>query len=277
MNMPCPLCECSSKKVFDVKGYSVLDCLGCSHRFAEVHADESHVEKIYDNSYFSGGGAGYSDYLSEGEILRKHGRRYAKRISKYTSPGRMLDVGAAAGFILQGFIDRGWTGVGLEPNPSMVRVGAEHLHLEARQGSIEYFQTSEKFDLISMIQVVAHLYQPRKAFEKASELLKDRGYLLVETWDQGSFSARILGRSWHEYSPPSVLHWFTKARLTAFLEQFGFAKVTTGRPVKQISGAHAKSLLRYRLGENLALKLIPDKVTFPYPSEDLFWALYQKF
>ena len=275
--MNCPLCQSKSEFVFEVKGYNLLDCVNCSHRFAEIDADENHVAEVYSDEYFNGGGAGYSDYLIEAEMLRKRGQMYAEKIEKFSSKkGKILEVGAAAGFILQGFIDEGWKGIGLEPNEEIAKTGREKFGLEINKGSIETFQTEEKFDLVSMIQVVAHFYNPQKAFENASKLLNKDGILLIETWNRESFSARIFGKNWHEYSPPSVLHWFSIDGLSEFLKELGFEKITHGRPSKKISGKHAKSLLKYRLGDNFLLNLIPEKINFPYPSEDLFWALYQK-
>lgn len=188
----------------------------------------------------------------------------------------MLDVGAAAGFILQGFIDRGWQGTGLEPNENIAKAGCEKFGLDIRQGSLENFETIEKFDLISMIQVGAHFYEPRTAFQKAANLLNENGFLLIETWNRDSISAKIFGKNWHEYSPPSVLQFFSEDGLTEFLKGFGFVKTASGRPSKKISGAHAKSLLKHKIGDNFLLKIIPDKLNFPYPSEDLFWAIYSK-
>jgi SAM-dependent methyltransferase len=275
--MKCPLCQYSSEAAFTVKGYSLLDCRKCTHRFAEVaNTGNDHAKAIYDDSYFSGGGAGYLDYLLEGEMLRERGRRYAQKLEKYTQPGRVLDVGAAAGFILKGFADKGWRGMGLEPNEGMAAYGRRKLGVDVRCGTLETFETDKKFDLVSMIQVAGHFYQPQKAFENAAHLLDGDGHLLVETWNRGSISARILGKHWHEYSPPSVLHWFSLKGLSDFLGTLGFEKVANGRPAKKISGGHARSLLRYRLGDSFALKLIPEKMYFPYPSEDLFWALYRK-
>jgi SAM-dependent methyltransferase len=275
--MKCPLCQSESKQVFEIKGFNVLDCLICGHRFAEISADENHVSSIYSDEYFNGGGAGYSNYLIEGEMLRKRGQMYAEKLEKFTEAGKILDVGAAAGFILQGFTDKNWQGIGIEPNNSMVTFGRENLNLDLRQGSLENFQTNEKFEAISMIQVVAHFYNPKKSFENARNLLKDNGFLLIESWNRESFSAKLLGKHWHEYSPPSVLQWFSLNGLSNFLKnEFGFEKIASGRPSKKISGEHAKSLLKYRLGDNFLLNLIPDKINFPYPSEDLFWAIYRK-
>lgn len=274
--MKCPLCQGESKTAFVVKGYSLRDCKKCTHRFAEVAAGRDHARTVYDDSYFSGGGAGYSNYLLEREMLRQRGRMYAKKLSRYAERGKTVDVGAAAGFILKGFLDEGWRGMGLEPNERMTAYGREKLGLNMQCATLETFESREKFDLITMIQVAAHFYEPRKAFETASRLLNNKGHLLIETWNRNSFSARILGKHWHEYSPPSVLQWFSLESLTAFLKTIGFEKVTHGRPAKKISGDHARSLLRYRLGDSFVLKLIPERMYFPYPAEDLFWALYRK-
>lgn len=275
--MNCPLCGKNSGRVFETHNYWIRDCAACGHRFTEISADEAHVAEVYDDSYFTGGGAGYSDYAQEAEMLRNRGRMYAKKLAKYSDKtGKMLDVGAAAGYILQGFADENWRGIGLEPNENIARIGREKLNLDIRRGSLESFETDEKFDLISIIQVAAHFYDPRKAFEKAFELLNENGFLLIETWNRDSFSAKIFGKNWHEYSPPSVLQFFSEKGLTKFLKEIGFEKIGGGRPSKKISGAHAKSLLRHKTGDNFLLKLIPDGFNFPYPSEDLFWALYQK-
>jgi SAM-dependent methyltransferase len=275
--MNCPLCNSESKFAFAAKGFDLRDCLQCSHRFTEISADENHVAEIYDDSYFNGGAAGYSDYLAGSEMLVNRGEMYAKIIQKHSKNiGKMLDVGAAAGFLLKGFVNKNWCGIGLEPNAEMAKFGCETLNLEIKQGSLEAFETDKKFDLISMIQVAAHFYAPAKAFEKASDLLNKNGLLLIETWNRESLSARIFGKNWHEYSPPSVLQFFSEKGLSNFLETLGFEKIARGRPSKKISGAHAKSLLKYLLGDNFLLKMIPDKINFPYPSEDLFWALYRK-
>ena len=236
------------------------------------------MAEIYSDEYFTGGGAGYADYLAEGEMLRARGRDYARILSRFTEPGKILDVGAAAGFILQGLVESGWQGAGVEPNAAMARAGRERFGLRIECGDLENYQSSEIFDAVSMIQVAAHFHDARRAFEKAFDLLKPDGLLLVETWNFKSLTARAFGKNWHEYSPPSVLHWFAPETLTNFLAAIGFEKVARGRPAKKLSGGHAKSLLEYRLGKRVAplLKIIPDRVNFPYPAEDLFWIIFRK-
>lgn len=274
--MNCNFCNGSPKEVFEAKGVPVLDCTNCGHRFAAIDATSDHTEEHYSDGYFNGGGAGYSDYTAEAQLLRSRGAMYADLIAPYCQPGEMLDVGAAAGYILQGFCDRGWRGIGVEPNAAIAGIGRDKFQLDIKQGTLESFESDKRFDLISMIQVAAHFFDAKRSFDNARELLVPGGHLLIETWDRGSLSARIFGKNWHEYSPPTVLHWYSKQWLTDHLEASGFERVAGGRPSKRISGGHIRSLLKYRLGNISLLKLIPERVEFPYPSEDLFWALFRK-
>lgn len=281
--MQCPICRSASRQVFQKHSYGIRQCENCGHRFCELEPSVEHVRTVYGDGYFTEGGAGYSDYLSEMELLVAHGTRYGRLLQRYTTPGRVLDIGAAAGFILKGLQSQGWQGIGLEPNATMAQHGQQTFGLDIRVGTLETFESSEQFKLISMVQVVAHFYELQKAFQSAAALTEPGGYWLIETWNKDSWMARLLGENWHEYSPPSVLHWFSPASLTRLASQFGFSLIARGRPEKWLKGAHAKSLVRYKLetsrlgraGAGL-LDIIPDGIRIPYPTFDLFWAIYQK-
>jgi SAM-dependent methyltransferase len=239
------------------------------------------VGRVYGDDYFQGGGAGYPDYLAEAQILREHGRRYAKLMERFSKPGRILDVGAAAGFLLSGFAEAGWSGCGIEPNQSMA-ASARERGLCVFPGTLEDFRDDERFDLVSLVQVLAHFVDPLRALERAASLTKVGGLWLIETWDRESWTARLSGRRWHEYSPPSVLHWFTRESVAELASRFGFREIARGRPSKKLSAAHAKSLLVYKLGQGTPGKwfasfagLVPDRWSLPYPAEDLFWSVFR--
>lgn len=281
--MRCVICSGETRRLFSHHDYWIRGCHDCRHRAAEIGVASGHVERVYDDHYFDGGGAGYSDYVSEARILTAHGRRYSRLLAAHMQPGEMLDVGAAAGFVLKGFVDDGWRGSGIEPNEKMAEHAREQLKLDVAVGAFEEFPFRQQYDLISMIQVIAHFVDPAAALRRAAELLRADGFLLVETWDRESRTARLFGKRWHEYSPPSVLHWFSRDGLASLAAQFNFRVVARGRPTKKIGGAHALSLLRYRLKGTPLEKLItgltrvvPPELTFPYPAEDLFWVLFQK-
>jgi SAM-dependent methyltransferase len=262
--------------------YWICGCVECGHRSADLRNPSGHVERVYDDEYFEGGGAGYSDYLAESDILRSHGKRYGRLLQRYMPVGTVFDVGAAAGFVLQGLVDAGWNGRGIEPNLRMSEHARSRLGLRVDTGSLESFHTEERFDLVTLIQVVAHFTDVRKAFEVSSEITRPGGFWLIETWNRASWTARIFGRRWHEYSPPSVVHWFTPGTLRALARQFGLREIAAGRPSKWLNGAHAASLLQYKLGGSLPGRLLGragkllENLSLPYLGDDLFWMLFRK-
>ncbi len=290
--MPCPICGAHTRRVFAKDGYPIHECIACHHRHVPLPPRTNHIAAVYGDHYFQArsgqGSAGYPDYLAEADLLQAHGWRYAELLQRFMPLGTVLDVGAAAGFVLQGLVERGWRGVGLEPNGTMSAYGRTQLGLTMVTGALEDAQivknaSNGSFDLVTMIQVIAHFQDLHRALTHAANLTRDGGFWLIESWDRTSWPAWLLGRYWHEYSPPSVLHWFSPAGVAELTSQLGFVEVARGRPQKRLKGAHTKSLLRYKLqGLPLATRLalpfalIPDRLTLPYPNFDLFWILLQK-
>ncbi len=290
--MPCPICGARTRRVFVKDGYPIHECIACHHRNVPLPPRSNHLAEIYGDHYFQAqrgrGSAGYPNYLAEGDLLQAHGWQYAELLQRYMPLGTVLDVGSAAGFVLQGLVERGWRGVGLEPNARMSEYGRTQLGLTVVTGALEDAKIVKNagkgsFDLITMIQVIAHFQDLHRALTHAAGLTRDDGFWLIESWDRTSWPAWLLGRYWHEYSPPSVLHWFSPAGIVQLTSQLGFVEVARGRPQKRLTGTHVKSLLRYKVQGlplaallTLPLAVIPDALTIPYPNFDLFWILLQK-
>jgi len=292
----CPICRSFVNVHVQVDGYEVLRCSRCAHQFANTQPSQSHVAEQFGDNYFLGGEtSGYDDYLSNKLIIQAHASRYAEIVAKHLTPTqqfpdrKMLDIGCAAGFVMQGFQYHGWEATGLDPNEMMVNY-AKRNDLRAYQATLEsVFDPScelappEEFDLVSLIQVVAHLTDISVATQNLKRLVRPSGFVLVETWDSRSVTARILGKRWHEYSPPNVLHYFSTDSLDHLLGQADFEFVAGGRPEKRINMGHGRSIFNYKYGHTpwgkaclFASRLLSDDFAVRYPSEDLFWRLYKK-
>lgn len=269
----CPICSNHDLQVFaKIKEWNIWECQNCHHQFIKESAD---YETIYNDAYFHGAEGGYPDYLENADQLLAQGRWYGNLVNKYTEPGRILDVGTASGHILKGFTETGWSGLGLEPNKAMVDIGRKELHLEMINKGIETFENDEKFDLISMIQVISHISGINLALKKASELTKPNGLLLIETWKRDSWVYSFTKMHWHEYNPPSVRHWFLSENIDTLASKYGYKKIATGRRLKKIRGNFSKSMFTHPLLRWMT-SVIPDHITIPYPGDDLFWILYRK-
>jgi SAM-dependent methyltransferase len=279
----CPLCGGPPAPWADKRGHTIYECADCGHRFARPLADvDGHVTAVYGDHYFHGGADGYRDYLAEGELLRAHGRRYGELLSRHAAPGSVIDVGAAAGFLLQGLGDAGWRGVGVEPNAAMARHAREELGLDVRALPIERFEATDPVDAAVLVQVLPHVIDPVSVLERVVGWVRPGGLVLIETWNRSSLLARGFGIGWHEYNPPSVLHWFNPQSVRAVVGRLGAAEIATGTPAKYIAVGNAQSALQHAAdGSRLwsvaakALGALPPRWKLRYPAEDLAWQLFR--
>ncbi len=279
----CDICLSDAKLIQMKQGYQILSCSKCSYMRLETEMDSSQIKDIYSDNYFFGGKDGYDDYLAEEKLLTKRGIYYSELLKHFTTPGKFLCVGSAAGFTMNGFIQSGWKGKGIEINNTMANFGRTKYGLDIITGNFENIEIDVKFDLVNMIQVISHFNDINKALNNAHKLLNDGGLLLVETWNKDSFIAKLFGENWHQYSPPSVVRWFSVQGLTKLVESHNFKLLKKHKTIKWISSSHAKSLASYKFSEfkggkylNKIVNLIPDNFSIPYPGDDLFWAIFQK-
>ena len=275
----CPICQHHSKRAFQKQGFWLRDCGYCGHRFAEVTTTPTHADDVFGDAYFAGEPAGYGDYLAQGRSLRQQGRRYGMLLTHYTTPGRVLAVGAAAGFILKGLADVGWEPAGIDPNARMVRYGQQELDLPLRQTTLEQFTAPAlTYDLVTFMQVLPHLHNLDQALTVASRVTKPRGYWLVEIRDRTSRSARFQGHRWSAYQPPTVLHWFSPTGVIQLARQYGFRPIAQGTPQKWTRTEQVKTQLRDRLPGVLRpmIRLLPDGWPLPCWPAGQRWVLLQK-
>lgn len=201
--MKCPVCFFNYSKPFirDERGYLIVSCDNCEHVYLDFEPLPDHVLSVYSDDYFNGRKDGYPDYIQLESLLVRRGHYYSNIIGQFTNPGSMIDVGCASGFIMKGFKDNGWEVKGIEPNINMAKYGRSKFDFDISETVFELYQGQNTFDLITMIQVIAHFYDVRRCLKKAYRLLKPNGLLLIETWNKDSFTAKIMGNAWHEYSP----------------------------------------------------------------------------
>jgi 2-polyprenyl-3-methyl-5-hydroxy-6-metoxy-1,4-benzoquinol methylase len=283
----CSVCGCSAVLSFHIETYPVFQCRACQHRFTRLERPlDEHLATTYSDAYFTGGGAGYPSYLDAAPVLAKQGKYYCELLARFgVTSGHVLDVGCAAGLLLEQFVRCGWQGLGLEPNATLAAFGRSELGLDIINASIEEFGGSVPagpFTLVLMIQVLAHLADPRSAFAKAVSKLQEGGHVLIETWDHQSRTARLFGRRWHEYSPPSVLQWFCRRSLLHLLVDHGLRVLAWGRPNKRLQWRHAQSLVEYKLPRiprrvfKTLAAAAPGNLEIPYPGDDVLWVIAQK-
>lgn len=237
----CSVCESPN---FSLQGfinnYQILKCRRCGFMFADIDFQDFDFKNYYSEYYFEkvhkdgyDGYVGYEDYiknrLTKWPEYKSGYEEQIKKIERFVSCGRLLEVGCAAGFLLKVARERGWDCYGIEISEYTSRYAREKLNLSVRQVTIENTNFPQgHFDVICCYQTIEHMVQPDIFLREATKILKKGGYIVISTIDFGSWYARflrLLRISYEMLRPPEHISYFSRKTLSLMLERYGFQVV----------------------------------------------------
>lgn len=169
-------------------------------------------------------GADDSLYASQAETRINTFRDALRLVEKYTGlkTGRILDVGAAAGFFLKVAKDHGWETYGVEPSKWSVDFGNRNYDVNIKRGTLDNVKFRERFfDVVTMWDVLEHVPDPQPTLKEIYRVLKPGGYLVVNYPDIGTPLAKLMGSKWW-FLLSVHLFYFDKNSMTKILEDAGF-------------------------------------------------------
>ncbi len=181
--------------------------------------------------------------------------------------GRLLDVGSAHGWFLRAAVRRGWSAVGIEPDPEIAGRAGEG-GAEVRVGAFpEALQPGDKFDVVAFNDVFEHLPDVHAALRAAARALAPGGLLIVNLPDaRGAFHrvARALSRLglhgplerlWQKGFASPHLSYFTAPLLQRLAGQHRFRRVGGSRlPAVAFRGLWSR--LRYDRSASVAASAV---------------------
>ncbi len=177
------------------------------------------IEKIHNDPHYGfdrGDEVGSMRYAADVmETVHKVRRR----------AGRLLDIGCAKGMFLAVARHHGWEGIGVDFNPDAVSYARDVFGVHAMVGNAEDMAFGDdRFDLITMWDVIEHLPEPLRFLSKLKNLLKPDGLLAFETPNAASLYARLRRKYWgygphhlYYYSPDTIKCLLDKAGLRIHL------------------------------------------------------------
>jgi len=142
----------------------------------------------------------------------------------YRKLNRLLDVGCGTGHFLARAKQRGWEVWGTEYSDAAIRI-CEAKGITMVQGALEPARMPvQPFDVITSLEVLEHVTDPRSELAAIHALLRKGGLLYCTT---PNFNAVLRYRFKAAYSIieyPEHLSYFTRRTLTGALEAQGFRK-----------------------------------------------------
>lgn len=145
-------------------------------------------------------------------VLRRTRGRLAGRIDAIAPPGRVLDVGAGDGALLDALSARGRDALGLERESHRPDVRAAHIgEVDGGWAAIVFWHSLE------------HMRDPGTQLACAADLLAPGGTLVVAVPNTGSVQAELFGDRWLALDLPRHLVHIPAAALVRRLQELGLS------------------------------------------------------
>lgn len=193
---------------------------------------------IYGQHYYDAWGLDH-DAETVGRLKRKTFGFLFDRLPSLQRGSKVLDCGAATGFLLDVAKERGFEPYGVELSEFGAQSIAKKFGADrAFCGEIEaaQFPTAPPgdFDVITMCDYIEHVRDPSRVLARAHTLLKPGGLLALTTPDTGSVTHRLLGAGWSHYKLEH-LYYFNRTNLGSLLARAGFDGIVAHPFVKALS------------------------------------------
>ncbi len=203
-------------------------CKNCSFVFSNPTLDENSIVEFYSNLKDD-------EYGQEAEGREKNFISILKRLKKIRIPGNsLLDIGAANGIFLNIAKKYGYDVYGVEPSEYLVKQGKDIFGIDIFLGTIEEFETDNKFSIITLLDLIEHLVEPDKIFQYINKLMEKDGILVIVTPDISSLASKIFKNKWWHYRIAHV-NFFDIKSLTYLLKKNGFEIIQKKRYVWNFS------------------------------------------
>lgn len=144
-------------------------------------------------------------------------------------PGKLLDVGCGDGKYLNQMRALNWEGSGVDFDPAAVAAAKQQYGFDLCCGDLHSAPFSDgTFDAITMKHVIEHVPDPTSFLQKACDLMKPGGRLVVVTPNAASLAHLTFRSSWRGLEPPRHLHVFSVNNLQTCARQAGLTPLYAG-------------------------------------------------
>lgn len=211
-----------------IHGRNVI-CKKCGLVYISPRMTKESLDKFYCTEYRTIYGsnlqvnmmAEHNHALKATEIL------FGERIRRTFGPTRLLDVGASTGQMVgifhQAMIQNNLAvqTTGIEASEEYSKVGKEQ-GLNIINEDFLTYKTENKFDIITILNTLEHMYSPTETLEKIHELLDVGGHVLISV---PNIDNTLITRNLDAFLSNAHLYNFSSQTLVSLLQKTGFEPI----------------------------------------------------
>lgn len=220
----------------------LYECLSCGFVIQKLEHSIDQILKLLENEKYLDEEIGTLNIEEKGVQFRKL-ISIMKKTSKLKD-SKLLDVGSNTGVFLKEFRKYSDNIFGVEPSKEAAII-AQTLFPQNVQNAVisSAILENTSFDIITMWDVIEHLYDPSSDLMTLFQKLKPGGIVYITTHDVGDWFAKIMGPNYPAYMYQHFFH-FSQKTLCLMLQKQGFQIVNLQRFCKSWSLGYLYQMLQ---------------------------------
>lgn len=155
-------------------------------------------------------------------------RKLLQLVRRYKEKGRLLDVGAATGILVEEATRLGYEAEGIEIS-KWLQQKAQERGLRVQRGVLPSPLLEGPYDVVTLIDVIEHIANPLETLKHIRSILGRDGIIAVVTPDIGAFAARLFGWKWW-HCRVAHIGYFNRRTLEYIFNKAGFRPIGMSRP-----------------------------------------------
>lgn len=226
---PCEVCGGSTfREIFMKEDHHFVRCTDCRLIRIDPQPTEQTLDEIYGAHYYDAWGV-TGNTPSVRNLKCATFRRHLRTVSDLSPGARVLDCGAAFGFLMEMAAEMGFDPYGIERATDAAerigeRFGKDHVFIGAFEQASFSGLGPRPFDLVCMFDFLEHVRSPLATLHKAADLLAPGGHLLITTPANDSLSRYLMGASWLHFKLEH-LYYFNRRNVAQLLTATNFHPV----------------------------------------------------
>ncbi|MEK7592604.1 MAG: class I SAM-dependent methyltransferase [Patescibacteria group bacterium] len=204
--------------------YDIVWCTSCGQVRTEVRAG------VKQRGYYKEEDVRF--YIDHQEMFRSLFRKLLGNVYKIAPKGRLLEIGAGVGLLLDEARKIGYAVIGFEPSKASVVAARKNfgITLIPREFHKSAFLRSQgrslkNIDIIVINHVLEHLKRPKKVISLCAETLNRDGVLVIGVPNFQSFMCWIKRGKWQSLVPSQHRWQFSMTTLDQLVVPHGFRRV----------------------------------------------------
>ena len=270
----------------------IINCIICDHAYVPERCGILACPQC--GLLYSGQKAGFGNtILGMSTIAHQNYATVASALERFLflRGAKILDVGCAEGGFAELMISKGAVSLGLEPDKDSASEAIKK-KIPLTISSFEDFVSAEKeFDAIVFNDVFEHMQDPVLSVIKSLNLLKSKGYLLINAPVSSGFifktvrlAARfgftaLYQRIWAQGLSSPHIYFYSETNLSSLLSKYNFQLVDKGRLVAlSTDGMYKRVRSTYGPVSALAISLLASIIMPIYNmlQPDVMYYLFEK-